>query len=86
LRDKTRLDGYLFLNFLSLYIYCLLLNKIKKKELMKKYSVRDILLELSKVYIVWYDNNKEITSEIPKKVRELIKTLGTDLFPKIKES
>jgi transposase len=86
LRDKTMLDGYIFLNFLSLYLYCILLKRIKEKELSKKYSVRDILLELSKVYLVRYDKDKEITSEIPKKVRELVETLGNNLFPKIERS
>jgi shikimate kinase len=44
------------------------------------------LLELSKVYLVRYDKDKEITSEIPKKVRELVETLGNNLFPKIERS
>jgi transposase len=85
LRDNETLSGYLFINFISLYFYYLVLNLLQKKELNSKLSVRDLLLELSKVYVVECED-KELISEIPKKANCLIQLLGYDLFPKLRES
>lgn len=85
LRDTDSLRGYVFINFISLHLYYLLLNKLQKLGINSKVSVKDVLLELSKVYVVETPRG-EILSEIPKKVRDLIGILGLDLFPKIRES
>lgn len=85
LRSNESLRGYIFINFISLHLYYLLLNKLQRLGINSKVSVKDVLLELSKVYIVETPKG-EIVSEIPKKVRDLIEVLGQDLFPKIRES
>ena len=85
LRDTDSLRGYVLINFISLHLYYLLLNKLQELGLNSKVSVKDVLLELSKVYLV--DTHKgEIVSEIPKKARKIIEVFRYDLFPKIRES
>ena len=85
LRDNESLSGYLFINFISLYLYYFVLNLLQKEELNSKLSVRDLLLELSKIYVV-ESEGKELISGIPKKANCLIQLLGYDLFPKLRES
>ena len=63
----------MFLNLLSLYLHFQILNMIEGK-----YSVRDVLLILSRIRI--YRTEKgEIMSEIPKKAKDLVSDLKIDL-------
>jgi hypothetical protein len=54
---------------------------VSEADLTSRFSPRDVLLQYSKVYRVVYDAG-EIITEVPKKVRELEKKPGLDLFPK----
>ena len=73
LGDDHKLFSYMFLNLLSLYLHFQVLNMITGK-----YSVRDILLILSRVK-VYKMEKKEIISEIPKKAKEIVADLKIDL-------
>ncbi len=73
LRDDRMIFVYVFLNLLSLYLHFQILNMIKGK-----YSVRDVLLILSRIKV--NDLGKEeILGEIPKKAKELVDKLKIDL-------
>ncbi|MFH1669588.1 MAG: transposase [Candidatus Woesearchaeota archaeon] len=74
MRSNEHIRGYFFITFLSLHLYCQIINYLREKELLNKYSVQDILLLLSKIYSVRLDN-KEITAEIPKRTRTLLTKL-----------
>ena len=63
----------MFLNLLSLYLHFQILNMIEGK-----YSVRDVLLILSRIKMYRLEKS-EIMSEIPKKARELVEKLEIDL-------
>jgi len=78
LQSTQKLEGYIFLNLLSLYIYYLVLNKIKECELNKKISVNDLILQLSKIKIYDFEQ-EELLNEIPKQVRKIIKKIDLDL-------
>ncbi len=73
LRDDNMLFSYMFLNLISLYLHFQILNAIDGK-----YSVKDILLILSRIKI-YTTGNSEILSEIPKKAREIVEKLNIDL-------
>ncbi|MGC8497434.1 MAG: IS1634 family transposase, partial [Thermoplasmata archaeon] len=73
LRDANKLSSYMFLNLLSLYLYFQVLNMSDGK-----YSVREILLILSKIKIYKYKDS-EILGEIPKKAKELVQKLSVNL-------
>ena len=81
LGDQSGVYGHLFVGFLCLYLYCKILNLIKKAGLTAQYSPKDILLYFSKVTKISYEGFDQIT-EVPKKVRILEEKLKLDLFPK----
>ena len=73
LRDDHMLFTYMFLNLLSLYLHFQILNMIDRK-----YSVRDVLLILSRIRIYRMEKG-EIMSEVPKKAKDLVSDLKIDL-------
>lgn len=72
-KDET-FRGYVFASFIGLIAYYLILKLLKEVEINDKTSVSDVLLELSKVYMIEF-GKKEILSEKSKRVRKLIKAL-----------
>ena len=64
---------YMFLNLLSLYLHFQILNMIDGK-----YSVRDVLLILSRIKIYSMERS-EIMSEVPKKAEDIVLDLKIDL-------
>ena len=73
LGDDHKIFTYMFLNLLSLYLHFQILNMTDGK-----YSVRDILLILSRIKMYRFDK-QEIVSEIPKKAKDLVSDLKVDL-------
>ncbi|MEM3787044.1 MAG: hypothetical protein QXZ59_06640, partial [Nitrososphaeria archaeon] len=72
-----------FITSISRYLYFRIMNIIKKAGLTKDLSVNELLIELSKVYLVENTDGKVSYSEIPKKVENLISKIGIDILPKI---
>ena len=83
LRDDDTLRGYAFVSFISLIAYYRILKLLKIRKINGRISVKDALLQLSKIYLTDI-GDRTIMAEIPKKVRELAETLGLkpELFPK----
>jgi len=81
LQDNESVFGHVFISFLSLYAYTKIEMALKKADLLDKHSPKDLLLDLSKVYLVEL-NDCNIISEVPKKLEVLEQKLGIDLFPK----
>ncbi len=83
LQDDDTLKGYVFLSFISLLVYYRILKLLKKKQINRKISVKDALLQLSKIYMIDV-GERAIMAEMPKKARELAETLDLkpELFPK----
>lgn len=74
--------GYFFVSFLSLYLlYYSIFVLIRAADLTSKLSVRDVLLRLSKVYMI-VRGNWETLIEIPSSDEKIDKNLGTNIFPK----
>ncbi|MHB1812914.1 MAG: transposase [Thermoplasmataceae archaeon] len=73
LGDDHKLFSYMFLNLLSLYLHFQILNMLDGK-----YSVRDVLLILSRIKMYQMEKS-EIMSEIPKKANDLVTKLKIDL-------
>ena len=82
LRDNDAIRGYFFVSFIALYIHYRLLEILRINDLIGKYSVNELLFELSKVYAVEYSDNKIEFNEIPKKVESLLKKINMDILPK----
>ena len=83
LRDDDTLRGYALVSFISLIAYYRILKLLKIRKINGRISVKDALLQLSKIYLTDI-GDRTIMAEIPKKVRELAETLGLkpELFPK----
>jgi len=81
LSDDDAVRGYFFIAFISLYLYFRVLEEIRKKGLTGKISVKELLFELSKVYLVKYSDGRKMLSEIPERVEKLAQTLELDIFP-----
>ena len=73
LRDNHMISTYMFLNLLSLYLHFRFLSMIDGK-----YSVRDVLLILSRIKMYRMEKG-EIMSEMPKKAKDLVSDLKIDL-------
>ncbi|WP_246269914.1 transposase [Methanofollis tationis] len=80
LRDATAVFGHVFVGFLCLYLYCRILNRIKRAGMTAHLSPQGLLLKLSKVYAVGAGEERRIT-EVPKGVRKIAEKLELDIFP-----
>lgn len=52
MRSKESMQGYMFIFYVALHLYSQVLDHLKRKDLLKEYSVQDILTYLSKVCVV----------------------------------
>jgi transposase len=78
MREDTRLQGWMLINFISLILYYKLYRILVEKGLLKKFSPRDVILHLSRIYKLKIED-KWMLSEIPKTSRTLIKKLQVKL-------
>ena len=83
LHDDESVWGYFFVAFLSIYLYYSVLAIIRAHDLTKELSVNEVLLQLSRIYMVKYMDGGTGFLEIPKKVENLCGDLELDILPKI---
>jgi len=74
MRSRESLQGYLFIQFISLYLYSQVLEHLKRKDMLSQYSVQDVLTYLSKACIVEM-NGKDRFGEVTKQTKKLIDLL-----------
>ena len=77
MQDRYVLEGWLMANFLAMMAYYKLFNRLKKQNLLQKYSPKDII-ELSKAIYKLKVNGQWKTSEITVKVKSLFKKIDID--------
>ncbi|HOJ38862.1 MAG TPA: transposase [bacterium] len=75
MRSDYSLEGWMFINYLSLVYYHKVYRQLVKKELLSDYSVSDVLLYLSKYRKVKVSTHW-LTLEVPKQTRNLIENLS----------
>ncbi|MGP6293575.1 hypothetical protein [Caldiplasma sukawensis] len=73
---------YFFVSFILLYIHYRIIELLRINDLIGKYSVNELLFELSKVYAVHYSDGKIEFSDIPMRVETIMKKMNMDIFPK----
>ena len=74
MRSRESLQGYLFIHFVALHLYSQVLDHLKRKDLLERYSVQDILTYLSKVCIVEV-NGKDRLGEVSRQTQKVIDLL-----------
>jgi transposase len=80
LNDSFSIFGHFFTGFLALYLYCKILNRLRKAEINNRFSPKDALIKLSKVYRIDFESHHIIT-EIPKQVGNLSDAINLRLIP-----
>jgi transposase len=83
LRSDASVFGHIFISFLSLYLLARLEQALRSAGLLQKMSARQVLEEYSKAYMV-KSAGTELDFEVPKKVRDLDRKLGFNLFPNLR--
>ncbi len=78
LRDDYKMQGWMFINFVSLLIYYRIYLLLLEKGLLKRYSVRDVLAHLSRIFKLRIDG-EWVLSEVPRKTRKLVERLEIEL-------
>jgi transposase len=76
------LRGYFFISFISLYMYFSIHQVLKDKDLSQKMSVKEVLFELSKIYVI-ADGTRRTLAEIPERSKKIADIFGLKLYPKI---
>lgn len=74
MRSRESLQGYLFIHFVALHLYSQVLDHLKRKDLLERYSVQDILTYLSKVCIVEV-NGVDRLGEVSRQTQKVIDLL-----------
>lgn len=82
MQSRESLQGYFFILFIALHLYSQALDHLRRKDLLKKYSVHDVLSALSKVYLICVDG-QDIVAEVTKSTRELIAELEMPITQKL---
>ena len=75
MRDDYQMEGWMFINFLALVFYYRTYGLLSDNDLLKRHSPKDVLVHFSRVYKLKIQD-QWITSEIPKKTREILEKLN----------
>jgi transposase len=75
-KGTDALEGRLFVMFIALILYTALSNRMKEKEMYKKYTLSEVLYELKKIKVVEMLNGKRYLTEVTKKQRTIYEKLG----------
>ena len=82
MRSRESLQGFLFIMFIALHLYSQVLDHLKRKDLLKRYSVQDVLTYLSKVCVVEMDG-KDHLAEVTRQTRKVIELLEVPITKKL---
>ncbi len=80
--SKETVEGRLFIKFISLILYSAVGNKMRKHDLFKCYSIREIMYELKKIRTVEMPNGKSFLTEVSKRQREIFNKFDVEI-PKV---
>lgn len=82
MRSRESLQGYLFIHFIALHLYSQILDHLKRRDLLKRYSVQDVLTYLSKVCIIEMDG-KDRLGEVTRQTTRVIKLLEVPITERL---
>ena len=77
--DNWNMHGKVFLKFITLIIYMRISQIMKENNLFKKYSLKEMLLMLSKIKLTTIPGHEPIISELSKKQKEVIKIFNLNI-------
>ena len=71
MRGEKEMEAWMFINYLSLVYYYKIYQELLKRDLLKRYSVEDVLLHLRRIRKIKLQGNW-VNLEVPKASKELI--------------
>lgn len=74
MQSRQSLQGYYFVLFLALSLWTQVRDHLKRKDLLEKYSVGDVLMQLGKVHEVTVAD-KTTVAPVSKQARDLVEAL-----------
>jgi transposase len=77
--NNISMQGRMFFNYLTLIMYNYIISEMKKNNLVEKYSITELILELKKLKSVEMGNNKSYINEITKKQKDILKSFNISL-------
>ena len=80
--SRESMEGRLFISFLSLILYSFIHNIMREKNMVKKYTIEEVLYEIKKLKIIKLENKRKILTEISKTQKELFMNLINEV-PKL---
>jgi len=72
-------EGRLLLAFAALVLHTALEDKMRRRNLLRKMTVAELLAQMRKIKSITTKSGKRVLLEIPKRPRELLACLGTPL-------
>jgi len=75
MRDDYQMEGWMFINFLALVFYYKVYRLLSDNDLLKRYSPKDVLIHLLRIHKLEIQD-QWVTSEIPKKTRDILERLN----------
>lgn len=78
MRDDTEMQGWMFINFISLLIYYKIYRILVSKNLLRKWSPKDVIIHLSRIQKLKI-GEQWLLAEKPKQSRELAEKLKLDI-------
>jgi transposase len=78
MRDDYQIEGWMFLNFISLLFYYKIYKVLVEKDILKKYSPMDVLTHLSRIHKLKI-GDAWMLSETPKKTSLLLEKLESPI-------
>ena len=82
MRSRESMQGYFFILFVSLHLYSQVLDHLKRKKVLKQFSVQDILTYLSKVCVVEVNGQLRL-GEVTRQTRGVIDLLEVPITERL---
>ncbi len=80
--SRESMEGRLFISFISLILYSRIHNIMREKDLIKKYTIEEVMFEMKKLKIIELENGRQMLTEISKTQKELFVKLINEV-PKL---
>jgi transposase len=71
IHSQEALEGKLFLDFIALIIYSYISKVMRQEQIVKDYTVQELMYEFKKIKLITLGERKTIITEVSKKQREL---------------
>lgn len=78
MRDEHKMQGWMFINYVSMLMYYRIYGLLADKDMLKRFSVKDIMVHLSRISKLKV-NGEWMLSEVPKKTEKLMNKLGVEM-------